>query len=163
MSTTTYRPQATAFAHAHAIAGHMDMELHDLLTEQPEERALLVMLLFAIGYDERKIKDVLDKEGPWPANNIRAHLDKAINLWRTDSDRKRQYRIVLDRIERNDNESREKRASERAAQRAQRNEGAGAQPMVVAGGQREPFGIRAGSAKPARKEPPHFNNGQAHF
>lgn len=152
---------ATADRHADRIAYLMESTLPDVLESAPD-RAMLVMLLFAIGYSDRKVRMVLHPAIPMVADHrMPAELERALHLWRTENHRKLQYRHILDTLNREDDE----RAKETGRGRKGGNGGlgeTGGKPVAMDRGQRGAPAVRAGRGTAARNQATHRPTGPAH-
>ena len=152
---------ATADRHADRIAYLMESTLPEVLESAPD-RAMLVMLLFAIGYSDRKVRMVLHPAIPMVSDNrIPAELDRALHLWRTENHRKLQYRHILDTLNREDDE----RAKATGRSRKGGNGGlgeAGGKPVAMDRGKRGTPAVRGGRGTPPCNKATHRPAGAAH-
>lgn len=152
---------ATADRHANRIADHLGAPLPVVL-DNPEERAMLVMLLYAMGYNESKIRSVLHPAIPVMADHrLPAELDRALHIWRTEDHRKLQYRHILDTLLNEDKERAKATSRGRASGAAGFGE-EGGKPLGVDSRERGASAVRGGRAKAARNQATHQSIAPAH-
>lgn len=123
--------------HAHEIAALMGLPLEETMA-QDLDCAMLVMLLYAVGYGERQIRDLLLRHG---VTHNRDHMDIALDLYRSDNNRRLQYRLIIDQLNRED-ERTTRKAGRTAEGGGKEAEGGNEGGVRLAGGQRGPSGLR---------------------
>lgn len=152
---------ATATRHAERIAYLMERTLPEVLESAPD-RAMLVLLLFAIGYTDRKVRMVLVPAIPMVADHrMPAELDRALHLWRTDNRRKLQYRHILDTLNREDDERAKETGRVRKSGIGRHGE-AGGKPVAMDSGQRGAPAMGARSGQAPRNKATHQPPGATH-
>lgn len=153
--------RATADHHAIRIADHLGAPLPVVLADA-YECAMLVMLLYTLEYDTYQIKDLCNRYGlPSTDHTTARRLDAALALWRTEHNRKIQYRHILDTLKNED----EERAKAKGRTRAGGNAGlgeAGGKHLGVVSRERGATAVRGGRAKAARNKATHQSTGPAH-
>ncbi len=138
--------RATPHRHATQAADLMGLTLEQAMAS-PMDCAMLVMLLYAIGYTDTQVNKLLAEHA---ISRNRQHLEIGIHLYRFDTNRRQQYRLIIDQLNREDerNPRKESRAAAGAGQKAEEGERAG---LGLAAGERAARGVRPPPKPTARK------------